>query len=89
LGGAAYPSSTALGNNRNASVRSVEDSLTRLRTDRIDIYLSLFDDGTTPVEEIARGLDDLVRAGKVFYAGFSNFLAWRVDVAATLADLHG
>ncbi len=69
--------------------KSVEDSLRRLKTDRIDIYLPHFDDGITPVEEIARGLDDLVRAGKVLYAGFSNFPAWRVGVAATLADLRG
>lgn len=85
----AHPSSTALGNNRKAMAKSVEDSLRRLKTDRIDIYLPHFDDGITPVEEIARGLDDLVRAGKVLYAGFSNFPAWRVGVAATLADLRG
>ncbi len=85
----AHPSSTALGNNRKAMAKSVEDSLRRLRTDRIDIYLPHFDDGITPVEEIVRGLDDLVRAGKVLYAGFSNFPAWRVGVAATLADLRG
>ena len=69
--------------------KSVEDSLRRLKTDRIDIYLPHFDDGITPVEEIVRGLDDLIRAGKVLYAGLSNFPAWRVGVAATIADLRG
>jgi aryl-alcohol dehydrogenase-like predicted oxidoreductase len=69
--------------------KSVEDSLRRLKTDRIDIYLPHLDDGITPIEEVVRGLDDLVRAGKVLYAGLSNFPAWRVGIAATLANLRG
>src|SRR5580700_7878133 len=47
------------------------------------------DDFVTPMEEIARGLDDLVRAGKVVYGGLSNFPAWRVATAANTADLRG
>lgn len=78
-----------IGNSRLAMIRSVEDSLRRLKTDRIDIYFPHFDDGITPVEEIARGLDDLVRAGKIVYAGLSNFPAWRIGIAATLADMRG
>ena len=78
-----------LGNDRLAMIRSVEDSLRRLKTDRIDIYFPHFDDGITPIGEIVRGLDDLVRAGKIVYAGLSNFPAWRVAVAATLADMRG
>jgi len=70
-------------------VQSVEASLRRLKTDRIDLYLIHFDDGVTPVEEIARGFDDLVRAGKIVYGGFSNMPAWRVATAAATARLRG
>lgn len=88
-GAAAQATPLALGNSRRAMIRSVEDSLRRLKTDRLDVYLPHFDDGITPIDEIVRGLDDLVRAGKVIYAGLSNFPAWRVGIAATLADLRG
>lgn len=77
------------GNSRKAMVRSVEASLRRLRTDRIDLYWVHFPDGITPIEEIVRGLDDLSRAGKILYAGLSNFPAWRVARAATIAELRG
>ena len=46
-------------------------------------------DGLTPVEEIARGFDDLVRSGKIHYVGLSGFPAWRAARAATLAELRG
>ena len=46
-------------------------------------------DGVTPVEEIVRGLDDLARAGKIHYAGLSDFPAWRASRAATIAELRG
>lgn len=46
-------------------------------------------DGVTPVEEIARAFDDLVRAGKILYVGLSDFPAWRVARAATIAELRG
>lgn len=85
----ADPAPAAVGNSRKAMVQSVEQSLRRLRTDRIDIYLAHLDDGVTPVEEIARGFDDLVRAGKIVHGGLSNFPAWRVAAAAILADLRG
>jgi aryl-alcohol dehydrogenase-like predicted oxidoreductase len=88
-GATANPALTALGNNRKAMVQAVEESLKRLRTDRIDLYFVHMEDGVTPVEEIARGLDDLVRAGKIVYTGLSNFPAWRVASAVTLADLRG
>ena len=78
-----------LGNNRKNMVQSVEASLKRLKTDRIDLYFAHMDDFVTPMEEIARGLDDLVRAGKVVYGGLSNFPAWRVATAANTADLRG
>nr|WP_199002817.1 aldo/keto reductase [Flavobacterium sp. ASV13] len=79
----------ALGNNRKSMVQAVEASLKRLNTDRLDIYFVHQDDFFTPMEEIVRGLDDLVRAGKIVYGGISNFPAWRVAAAATLADLRG
>lgn len=75
------------GNSRKAMVTSVEASLRRLKTDRIDIYWVHHPDGLTPVEEIVRGFDDLARAGKILYAGLSNFAAWRIAQAVTYADL--
>ena len=75
------------GNSRKAMVASVEASLKRLRTDRIDIYWVHHPDGVTPTEEIVRGFEDLARAGKILYAGLSNFSAWRLARAVTLADL--
>src|SRR5262245_16936576 len=79
----------AVGNNRLAMVRSAEASLKRLNTDRIDLYWVHMPDGVTAMEEIVRGLDDLVRAGKIVYAGLSDFPAWRVARAATVAELRG
>lgn len=75
------------GNSRKAMVASIEASLRRLKTDRIDLYWVHHPDGLTPMEEIVRGLDDLARAGKILYAGLSNFPAWRLAHAATLAEL--
>jgi len=75
------------GNSRRAMVSSVESSLKRLRTDRIDLYWVHHPDDITPSEELVRGLEDLSRAGKILYAGLSNFSAWRLARAATLAEL--
>lgn len=74
------------GNSRKAMIASAEASLKRLKTDRIDLYWAHMDDQVTPLEEIVRGFDDLARAGKILYAGFSDFPAWRVARAATLAS---
>ena len=77
------------GNHRKSMVRSVERSLEHLQTDYIDLlYLHVWD-GLTPVEEILRGLDDLVRAGKVLYVGISDTPAWQVARMQTIADLRG
>lgn len=77
------------GNHRKSMVRSVEDSLRRLNTDYIDLlYLHAWD-GTTPVEEILRAMDDLVSAGKVLYLGISDTPAWQVSRMRTIADLRG
>jgi aryl-alcohol dehydrogenase-like predicted oxidoreductase len=89
LGSIANGGVSRLGNSRKNMVRSLEDSLGRLNTDRIDLYWAHFPDDLTPIEEILRAFDDLVRAGKILYAGLSNFPAWRVSRAVTLADLHG
>ncbi len=77
------------GNSRKAMLRSVEASLRRLRTDRVDLLWVHMPDGVTPIDEIARALDDLVRGGKILYAGLSDFPAWRVATAATLAEARG
>ena len=77
------------GNHRKSLMRGVEASLKRLGTDYIDLlYLHIWDD-TTPVDEVMRGFDDLVRAGKILYAGISDTPAWQVARMQTLADLRG
>ncbi len=75
------------GNSRKAMLYSVEQSLRRLKTDYIDLYWVHHPDNVTPSEEILRGLEDLSRAGKILYAGLSNFPAWRLSRAVTLAEL--
>ncbi|WP_413711787.1 aldo/keto reductase [Rhizobium sp. Rhizsp82] len=87
LGGAKGLGSLRTGNSRKAMIASVEASLRRLKTDRIDIYWAHYADGVTPSEELVRGFDDLARAGKILYGGLSNFPAWRVTRAATLAEM--
>jgi aryl-alcohol dehydrogenase-like predicted oxidoreductase len=77
------PAPANLGNHRKAMRQAVEESLKRLNTDFIDIYMPHYDDGVTPVEEIARGLEDLIQAGKVLYAGLANFPAWKAAAIAS------
>ncbi|MEM7552181.1 MAG: aldo/keto reductase [Bacteroidota bacterium] len=77
------------GNHRKNMFRSVEDSLKRLDTDYIDLLWVHAWDFTTPIEEILRGLDDLVRQGKVLYIGISDTPAWVVSRANTIAELRG
>lgn len=77
------------GNHRKNMRRSVEGSLRRLGTDYIDLLWLHMWDGITPVDEVMRALDDLVRAGKVLYVGISDTPAWVVAQANTLADLRG
>jgi aryl-alcohol dehydrogenase-like predicted oxidoreductase len=77
------------GNHRKSMVRSVEGSLKRLQTDYIDLlYLHAWD-YLTPVEEIMRAMDDLVRSGKLLYVGISDAPAWQVARMQTIADLRG
>jgi len=77
------------GNSRRNMILSLEKSLKRLNTDRVEILWAHFDDQLTPLEEIVRAFDDLIRAGKVQYAGLSNFPAWKIARAETLAELRG
>ncbi|KIZ15473.1 aldo/keto reductase [Streptomyces natalensis] len=79
----------AAGNHRKNLVQSVEASLDRLRTDHVDILWVHARDVFTPVEETMRALDDLVRAGKVLYLGVSDWPAWEIAQASTLAELRG
>jgi aryl-alcohol dehydrogenase-like predicted oxidoreductase len=66
------------GASRYRIMRACEDSLRRMKTDRIDLYQIHMQDITTPEEETLRALDDLVRAGKVLYLGCSNYAAYRM-----------
>ncbi len=79
----------AAGNHRKSMMQAVEASLKRLQTDYIDLYWVHIWDGITPVEEVMRGLDDLVRQGKILYVGISDAPAWWVAQANTLAELRG
>lgn len=84
----ANPELSSTGNSRKNMIRSVEASLKRLQTDRIDLYWAHMADGMTPVEEILKAFEDLVRSGKILHAGLSNFPAWRVARGALLADMN-
>jgi aryl-alcohol dehydrogenase-like predicted oxidoreductase len=79
----------AAGNQRKNMVQAAEASLKRLQTDYIDLYWVHIWDQITPVEEVMRGLDDLVRRGKVLYVGISDAPAWWIAQANTLAQLRG
>src|SRR6266404_5083814 len=79
----------AAGNHRKNMVQAVEASLKRLKTDYIDLYWLHMWDQITPVEEVMRALDDLVRQGKVLYVGISDAPAWWIAQANTLASLRG
>jgi aryl-alcohol dehydrogenase-like predicted oxidoreductase len=83
----AGPAPANSGNHRKAMRQAVEGSLRRLQTDYIDIYMPHYDDGITPPEEIARGLEDLVASGKILYAGLANFPAWKAAVIAAAIPL--
>lgn len=77
------------GNHKKNMIRSLEQSLKRLNTDFIDLFWVHAWDFTTPVDEILRGLDDLIRQGKILYIGISDTPAWIISHANTLAELKG
>lgn len=80
-------------NDRGASrahiMDSVEGSLRRLQTDHLDLYQIHGTDSVTPLEETLRALDDLIRQGKIRYAGVSNWQAWRIMKAIGLSERLG
>ena len=77
------------GNHRKNLMRSLAGSLRRLRTDYVDVLWLHMWDGTTPVEEVLRAVDDLVRAGQVLHVGFSDTPAWVVSRAVATAEVRG
>ena len=79
----------ASGNHRKNMTHALEASLKRLNTDYIDLYWLHAWDNMTPVDEVMRALDDMVRAGKILYVGVSDTPAWIVSRANTMADLMG
>ena len=79
----------ASGNHRKSMVQAIEASLRRLKTGYIDLYWLRIWDRMTPVEEVMRAFDDLVRQGKVLYIGVSDAPAWWIAQANTLARLRG
>ena len=78
----------ARGASRRYIVRAVEESLRRLRTDRIDVLFMHQWDERTPIEETLRALEDLVRSGKVLYLGASNYSAWQVAKSLGISERH-
>src|SRR5436305_4548241 len=77
------------GAGRETIVRSVDESLRRMGTDRIDLLYVHVDDRSTPLAETLEALAGVVRAGKVRYLRWSNVRAWRLDRARQLAGQHG
>ena len=77
------------GNQRKNMVQALEASLERLGTDYVDLYWLHIWDQMTPAEEVMRAFDDLVRAGKILYAGISDAPAWVVSKSNTIAELRG
>jgi aryl-alcohol dehydrogenase-like predicted oxidoreductase len=77
------------GNHRKNLMRSLEGSLQRLATDRVDLLWLHMWDGTTPVDEVLRAMEDLVRSGKVLYVGFSDTPSWVVARAVAVAEFRG
>lgn len=83
------PDPNAGGNHRKNIVQSVEASLKRLSTEYIDLYWLHMWDYSTPVDELMRALDDLVRSGKVLYLAISDTPAWKIAQCNTYAEAHG
>jgi len=79
----------AVGTSRRHLRRALDDSLTRLGVEHVDLYQLHAWDPHTPLEETLRFLDDAVRAGKIGYPGLSNFTGWQVQKAVDLAERHG
>jgi aryl-alcohol dehydrogenase-like predicted oxidoreductase len=83
------PEANDEGLSRRHILKAVEDSLGRLRTDYIDLYQTHSPDPDTPLEETLGAFDDLVRQGKVRYAGCSNYPAWQLALAVGISRVRG
>jgi aryl-alcohol dehydrogenase-like predicted oxidoreductase len=83
------PDVNARGASRRHVTRAVEASLKRLQTDRIDILFLHRFDTVTPIDEMMRALEDLVRSGKVIYPAVSNWSAWQTQRAVDVQEQHG
>jgi len=77
------------GASRYHMLEAVDRSLRRLQTDRIGLYYCHRWDDTTPIDETLRGLDDLIRMGKICYIGASAYASWQLAHANALAELKG
>ena len=77
------------GGSRYHMLQAVEQSLRRLQTENIGLYYCHRWDDTTPIEETLRGLDDLIRMGKICYIGASAYASWQLAHANLLAELKG
>jgi len=82
-------SANSWGASRYHMMQAIEQSVRRLQTDHIDLYYCHRWDDTTPIEETLRGLDDLIRVGKVCYIGASLYASWQLAHANLLAELKG
>jgi aryl-alcohol dehydrogenase-like predicted oxidoreductase len=89
VGSRTGPGPSEDGTSRRQIHASIERSLGRLRTDRIDLYYLHQDDKTTPLEESIQAVGDLIQSGKVLYWGVSNFRGWRLAEAVALAKEMG
>ncbi len=78
-----------VGLSRTSLTHALDASLSRLQVDTIDLYQAHAWDALTPLEETLRFFDDAVKAGKIRYAGVSNFLGWQLQKAAMLTDVLG
>ena len=83
------PDVNALGSSRRHIMLAIEQSLARLKTDRIDLYFIHHFDPLTPMEETLRSLDNLVHQGKVLYLGVSNWAAWQIAKALGISAKNG
>jgi len=79
----------ASGNQRKNLVQSVDASLRRLKTHYIDLLWVHIWDPMTPIEELVRSLDDLIKAGKILHIGISDVPAWVISHADAIAELRG
>lgn len=82
------PGPNDVGSSRSHLIKSVEESLTRLGTDYIDLFQLHAFDAMTPVEEVLDTLDGMVRAGKIRYLGCSNFSGWHLMKSLAVSDKY-